>query len=428
MSSEIQTTKPLSDAAPVPAPASSAGAALPQPAEDESYDGKPAEKIKVLVVSFDRAVFDPDSAVRERIEDYGTLFEQLHIIVYSRRRDGLSMTRIGENIWLYPTNSWTRFLYPWDALRIATKQISFKFNLHADIVSAQDPFEVGLGAYLIAKKFKRRLQLQVHADFLSPYFNAQDSLNWLRKIIANRLLPKANCVRVVSRSMKERLEKGFPGLAGRIEVLPIFIDIPYLQAAQARFDIHEKYPQFNFIILMASRLTKEKNVGFAIDVFKEVVRTYSKTGLIIVGEGREKRHLQSLARKHGISDNVVFEPWQSNDDIISYYKTANLFLLTSSYEGYGRAPIEAAACGIPIVTSDVGIVASVFRDQKDRFICPVLDEGCFIQRILNFIEKNENRLFFKFNVKEHIEDLVSETKEEYLENFKRGMEQCLLKD
>lgn len=391
-------------------------------------EGKLAGKIKVLVVSFDRKAFDPESAVRKRILDYGTLFEQLHVIVYSLRKEGFKMQRIGDNIWLYPTNSWLRLFYPWDALRIATRQISFKFNLYADIISAQDPFEVGLGAYLIAKKFKRRLQLQVHADFLSPYFNAVDPLNWIRKVIANYLLPKAQCVRVVSNYMKEHIEKGFPQLAGRIEVLPIFIDISYLQNVQPKFDIHEKYPQFNFIILTAGRLTKEKNVALAIDVFASVVKTYQKTGLVIVGEGKEKNRLRSLVRKHGISDNVIFEPWQDDDDLISYYKTANLFLLTSSYEGYGRAPIEAAACGIPIVTSDVGIVASVFKEQKDEFICPVDDEGCFTQRILHFIEKNESRLFFKFNVKEHIEDLVSETKEEYLENFKRGIEQCLLKE
>jgi len=396
--------------------------------EEGEYDGKLAGKIKVLVVSFDRKVFDPESAVRQRMIEYGALFEQLHVIVYSRKRDGLHMERAGGNVWLYPTNSWTRFLYPWDALRIATKQISFKFNLHADIVSAQDPFEVGLGAYLIAKKFKRRLQLQVHADFLSPYFKDVDRLNSIRIRIAKHLLPKAQCVRVVSNFMKEHLEKGFPQLVGRIEVLPIFIDIQYLQNAQPKFDIHEKYPQFNFIILMASRLTKEKNIGLAIDVFASIVKTYSKAGLIIVGEGNEKGNLQSLVRRHGITDSVIFEPWQDEENLISYYKTANLFLLTSSYEGYGRAPIEAAACGIPIVTSDVGIVASVFREEKDKFICPVGDEGCFIQRILNFIERNESRLFFKFNVKEHIEDLVSETKEEYLLNFKRGMEQCLLKD
>lgn len=384
------------------------------------------KKIKVLNISYDRKIFDPDSDVRQRIIEYGELFDEFHIIIFTLKSHGLKTERIGKNIWLYPTNSWTRWLYVFDAVKIAKKELTFKSNLRADIVSAQDPFEAGFAGLKIARAFNRRLQLQVHADFLSPYFKDVEPLNRIRVMIANQTLPHANCVRVVSKHMKEALESKYPKLVGRIDILPIYIDIPFYQNAEPKFDVHERYPQFNFIIVMVNRLTKEKNVAFAIKIIADLVPTYKKIGLIIVGEGHEKANLERLVKKLKVENNVIFEPWQY--DVVSYYKTANLFLLTSTYEGYGRAPIEAAACGIPVVTSNVGITASIFKDKETAFICPVNDEGCFIQKIRSFIEHNEERLFFKFNVKEHIETLVTGTKEEYLRRFKEGMEKCFVRE
>jgi len=80
------------------------------------------------------------------------------------------------------------------------------------------------------------------------------------------------------------------------------------------------------------------------------------------------------------------------------------------------------------VTSNVGITASIFKDKETAFICPVNDAECFTQKIRSFIEHNEERLFFKFNVKEHIETLVTGTKGEYLRKFKEGMEKCLIRE
>ena len=414
----ISADSPVPESVPVPE------TDMEQPRVTE--EGVDSKKVKVINISYDRRIFDADSDVRQRIVSHGKIFDELHIIIFTLKKHGFTKQRIDKNIWAYPTNSWSRFLYISDAVKVAKKELSFRSNLRADVVSAQDPFEAGLAGLRIARKFNRRLQIQVHADFLSPYYKDVEPLNKIRVLMANRILPHAHCVRVVSVFMKEELEERFPHLVGRIDVLPVYIDIPYYQNAQPKFSLREKYPQFNFTILMVNRLTKEKNVAFAIEVFADIVQTYSKIGLIIVGEGHEKSRLQSLAKKLGVADSVIFEPWQN--DVISYYKTANLFLLTSTYEGYGRAPIEAAACGIPVVTSKVGITASIFKDKETAFICPVNDRECFTQKIRSFIEHNEERLFFKFNVREHIETLVTSTKEEYLEKFKEGMEKCLLRE
>jgi len=278
-----QQSVPEIPEAPVAAP--QATSVYDQPQETPIFsDG--SKKVKVLNISYDRLIFDPDSAVRHRVLDYGQLFDELHIIIFTLKKHNFEKQRIAENIWAYPTNSRFRVLYPFDAVRVAKKELTFRSNLRADIISTQDPFEAGYAGLKIARIFNRRLQIQVHSDFLSPHFKDMDPLNGIRVKIAKHVLPHANCVRVVSKHMKEALEESFPMLKGRIDVLPIYIDISYYQNAEPKFDVRKRYPQFNFTILMVNRLTKEKNVSFAIEVFAELSKTYPKIGLI---RGREKK-------------------------------------------------------------------------------------------------------------------------------------------
>ncbi len=118
---------------------------------------------------------------------------------------------------------------------------------------------------------------------------------------------------------------------------------------------------------MASRLTKEKNIGMAIKAMKGVIKQYPETGLIIVGDGPEKNKLKAESRK--LKANVVFENW--TDDLASFYKTADLFLLTSNYEGYGRTVIEAMVANCPVVMTDVGIAGEIIKDGYSGLVVPV---------------------------------------------------------
>ena len=106
---------------------------------------------------------------------------------------------------------------------------------------------------------------------------------------------------------------------------------------------------------MASRLEVEKNIDLAIKAFKEVVQKIPKAGLIIVGKGSEQGRLEALCLRLSLKQSVVFEPWADKQTLASYYKTADLFLNTSLFEGYGMTFVEAKAAGCKIVSTDVGI-------------------------------------------------------------------------
>ena len=376
--------------------------------------------MKVLMLSTDKKIFDSTSEVRKRMIDYGAIFEELHIVVFTKQKttnDKQQLTTINNNIWVYPTNSKFKFFYLWDTYKITKSSI---VSRQLSIISCQDSFETGLVGWLLKLRFNLPLQLQVHTDIFSPYFWQESWKNKLQVLLAKFLLPRADGIRVVSERIKQSLKAKGLKLKNEPVVLPIFVDVKKIQSAKAKFNLHQKYPEYDFIILMASRLTKEKNIGMAIEAMKELSQrsnVKSKMLLLIVGDGSEREALQKSIGKCQLS-NVLIEPWTS--DLVSYYKTADLFLLTSNYEGYGRTVIEAMASGLPVIMSDVGLAGELLIDDLDGRVVSAGDEKALAAAIVELKENPAKREEFKLNSLKLLEKWPA--KKEYLEKYRNSLE------
>ncbi len=371
--------------------------------------------MNILTVGTDRSLFEEGSAARERIVRYGTIADEYHIIVFSRKADAFTQIKIAENVFVHPTNSSSKFFYMRDARRVAKTLGNF------DLVSAQDPFECGLAASWIAQDKKARLQVQLHTDPFSPSFKQESLLNHIRLTIAQRVLPKADCIRVVSERTRNGLRAANVPLKAEPSVLPIFVNVADMVNTPSIFSLHEKYPQFNFWVLMVSRLTKEKRIDRALDAMALLAKQYPKLGLVIVGDGPLRSALVTHAAKQGIKDRVIFEGWQH--DLVSYYKSASCYLLTSDYEGYGRTLIEAAASGLPIVTTDVGIVDEYFADNESALIVRERDAAAIAQRISTLIEDNNLRVRLGYTAKRRVTE-GAPTFDDYLAKMKDQFANC----
>lgn len=375
--------------------------------------------MKVISIGTDRNLFKDGSSVRDRQIEYGGLFEELHIVVFTKKGFA-SKVQLSPNVWVYATNSFSQLTYIRRAVKIA-EHIAKDRNLKKTdtLVTVQDPFECGLVGMKIKKKLGMPLHVQIHTDFLNPFFVQESILNKIRIGIARKVLPNADGIRVVSQKILDSL-KGI-SLASHVKkvVLPIFVDISKYETAPITSNLREKYPQFNFIILMASRLTSEKNIPLALRAFKQVANTYSKIGLVIVGTGPEKFKLEKLTRDLNLGNNVVFEGWQS--DLASYYKTAHLFLVTSNFEGYGLTIVEAVAAGCPVISTDVGIAHDLLQDGIS-LVCPVGDRKCLVDKISQLIEDQGMRMNFAQEAGLRIKKMMITDKKVYLEAYKQSFE------
>lgn len=373
--------------------------------------------MKVLMISTDRNIFKENSASRERMIEYGKLVRELHIIIFSLKKNNFENFKISENVFLCPTKSFSRFCYIFDAYKISKKiLINNNNNNNKDfLITCQDPFETGIAGFLIKRKFKIPLQIQVHTDFLSSYFAPESILNKLRLVIANFLIPKADGIRVVSERIKNSLINKFKINEDKIFVLPIFIDAEKIENTPITADLRKKYPQFNFIILTASRLAKEKNISLTLKAMKMIIKKHGNAGLVIAGSGPLKEKLEEEAKNLNIQKNIIFEGNIEFETIISYYKTADIFALASNYEGYSMAAMEAAVCGLPVVITDVGVAGEVLKNKENALIVPVGNAEFFENAIISLIENNALYDKIKENAKKISESLLS--KEEYLKKY-----------
>lgn len=368
----------------------------------------------LLVISSDRNLFKKGSDIWNRYLDYGKLFEEIQVIVFSAKKLGNKEIKIGDNVFVYPTDHICKFSYLWNICKIA-KNITrlLDINNSSLVISSQDPFEAGLAGWMLKKIYKVPFQVQIHTDLLSPYFWRESFMNKFRVLLAKFVIPDADGIRVVS----ERIKKSLFGNLN-IGVLPIFVDKRSIENAQVKTDLHKKYPQFDLIVLMASRLTKEKNISMAIEAMAELVKKYPKLGLVIVGSGPEETGLRSKIENLKLQDSVVLEGWF--EDLSSYYKTADLFLLTSNYEGYGRTVIEAMAAGLPVVMTDVGLAGEVLIDGKNGAVIPVGDKKALVRTVGSLISDDKKRDVFSLEGKKTLENLM--TKEQYLKLYKEIIE------
>jgi glycosyltransferase involved in cell wall biosynthesis len=362
--------------------------------------------MRILTISTDRKIFEAGSAVSVRQIRYGELFERLEIIIFAKKGLGLETKKLSPNVTAYPTNSLSRLLYFIDGFRLAKKLDK------PDLVSAQDPFESGIAAFLISLYWRVPMHLQVHTDFLSAYFSNESFLNKVRVLIAKYLIKRASSLRVVT----ERIKRSIIGAGlideSKITVLPIFVDTEKISNSVIKTDLHKKYPQFKRIILMASRITPEKGIDMAISAMAEVVKLHPNFGLVIVGDGPEGDRLKAQCEKLKINSNVVFEGW--SNDLASYYKSSDLFLLTSKYEGYGMTVAEALSAGRSVIMSDVGVAGELLIHEKNGLIFPVGDQRALTETLLLYFRDTELRLSIEFEaskISTHI------TEEDYLKKY-----------
>jgi len=102
-------------------------------------------------------------------------------------------------------------------------------------------------------------------------------------------------------------------------------------------------------ILSVGRLKPQKNHKLLIKAF-ERLRDTREARLIILGTGELETELREYIEAHGLTGEVVLAGHVS--DMTAWYESADLFVLSSDYEGFGNVIVEALACGLPVVSTD----------------------------------------------------------------------------
>ena len=129
-------------------------------------------------------------------------------------------------------------------------------------------------------------------------------------------------------------------------------------------------------ILSVGRLKPVKNQALLLHAFAKMKHPNAK--LMFVGAGTGEANLRALAAELSVSDNVIFAGFYT--DPTPFYQTADLFVLSSNYEGFGNVIVEALACGTPVVATDCPSgPAEILENGEYGRLVPVRDPQALAQ-------------------------------------------------
>ena len=154
----------------------------------------------------------------------------------------------------------------------------------------------------------------------------------------------------------------------KVVVIPVGVDTKMFKPMDKN-TLREKY-KFNEtdkILLYVGRFKKEKGLDLLIKAFKRVKAKIPASKLVLVGDGPEKQNLFKLVNSLKLGD-VQFMNTVEHGEIPMVMNCADVFALCSLYEGMPTVVLEALACGIPVVSTDVGDVHKVVHDNETGYI------------------------------------------------------------
>ena len=155
----------------------------------------------------------------------------------------------------------------------------------------------------------------------------------------------------------------------------------------------------------AGRLSAEKGHALLLELMVILKESTLKCKLLIAGEGKLLEVLKNTARSLGVEQMVEFLGFV--DDMPSFYKSLDIFLLSSRYEGFGYVLIEAMASRVPVVAFDVKSTQEIVEHGETGYLVAPMQVGDMADRVLELAGDQALRTAMGERGRKRVEKLFS---------------------
>ncbi len=193
----------------------------------------------------------------------------------------------------------------------------------------------------------------------------------LERLRERFVLSLSTAVVVTSDRIKDLLVTRYPRLTCPIHVLPNYVDEEIFKPVNADCESGGHRQSGSLGLVTTGRLAPEKNYVLLI----RALALCRDVSLTIIGEGPQRQELQKLAQD--LSTSVQFLGMVENRRLPEIYARADVFVLPSRYEGNPKALVEAMACGLPVLGTNVRGIASIVKDGETGVLVePTVESLC----------------------------------------------------
>jgi len=199
---------------------------------------------------------------------------------------------------------------------------------------------------------------QILSLFTKPFFNTKRVINIQVDLtkqyegreyifnLFNKLLKNTDAYSFISQGIYENLRDKIPQKENIF--IPNAIDFKEIDSLKIE-DIEEKYKTIfeKKVFITIGRLTEQKGQWILLEAFSKIE---DDANLVILGAGEKEVELKDLANKLGVEKRVFFLGFQKNP--FKFLYNANIFVLSSLWEGFGNVIVEAMRCDLPVISTD----------------------------------------------------------------------------
>lgn len=262
----------------------------------------------------------------------------------------------------------------WRLLHMAIYCLLGRYDkLHVDTFSDRSFWFASMATY-IARWRRKHVILSLHGGKLAEFYEQHKTR------VSNTFLRANNIVSTSNYLLQFFSAKGFS-----VQYLPNFID---LQRFRYKKPVHSTHS-----LLWVRAFHPIYNPQTAISTLAIVKQSYPEASMTMVGPDRGLlAECIQLAHDLGIQSSIQFAHTIPNEQLPEFYHSHRVFLNTTSYESFGMALMEAAACGIPIVSSSVGEIPLLWEDGKDILLTKDLDPEAYAKAIISLFENPSGAL------------------------------------
>jgi len=237
-----------------------------------------------------------------------------------------------------------------------------------DLIHSHWIIPSGLVGAICRKVLRKPLVVTVHAGDVFPLVRKK----YLRSV--GRIVLNSCDVCTVNSSATGDAVRVVAGSTKRIEIIPMGVDLEVFSKNAIPLDQDSEAEGGERIILFVGRLAEKKGINYLIEAMPTILHHIPEARLVIVGYGPERGRLEGLVGELGLHDKVAFAGEVPNAELVRYYQKAHLLVLPSivdsrgDTEGLGIVILEAMACGVPVVASNVGGIPDIIEPNWNGFL------------------------------------------------------------
>lgn len=218
--------------------------------------------------------------------------------------------------------------------------------------------------------------LQTHGTLIGYRRTAVDSPTWQYRVYdaVTRRVAARRADHVIVSTTQEREEAVEFGVSQeRISVIPVGKNVEHYQSAPL------SPPEDVFRLLFVGRLAPGRNVEQVVEAMAELpsdIELRVIGGEVSLNVGSSDGYVDkliTLTEHLGVSDRVSFVGPKYEDELVKEYRSAHAFVYTSRYENFGQTILEAAASGLPIVATPVGVANDLVEEGVTGYLVPFDD-------------------------------------------------------